>query len=187
MLEISLDSIRVSLMNYQRVVILREKDGFRYLPIWIGPYEAEAIAVKLQNIEIPRPLSHDLMKSIIEVFGGEIAYIVITDLENDTFYAQIIVRGINDEDIVIDSRPSDAIALAIRCNSQIFASELVLEKAGVSIDSEFGKSIRKLELEANPSIHTSVNEDEINNMSAFRDFIEGLNLDDLDKDKTGDI
>ena len=185
LLEISVDSIRVSLMNYKRVVILKEKEGDRYLPIWIGPHEAEAIAVKLQNITVTRPMSHDLMGNIISTLGGKIIHILITDLENDTFYAQIVVQGSNGEQISIDSRPSDAIALAIRSKAQIFASESVLDKAGVSIDSELGKSIRNLEEDDDGVIDTSVDEEEIKNMSAFRDFIEGLNLDDLEKDKPG--
>ena len=170
-------------MNYQRVVILKEKEGDRYLPIWIGPHEAEAIAVKLQNITVTRPMSHDLMGNIISTLGGKIIHILITDLENDTFYAQIVVQGSNGEQISIDSRPSDAIALAIRSKAQIFASESVLDKAGVSIDSELGKSIRNLEEDDDGVLDTSVDEEEIKNMSAFRDFIEGLNLDDLEKDK----
>ena len=85
LIEMTIDSIRVSLMNYQRVVILKEKDSERYLPIWIGPAEADAIAVKLQGVAVPRPLTHDLLNTVIDTLGSKIESIVVTDLLNDTF------------------------------------------------------------------------------------------------------
>ena len=88
MLEMTIDSIRVSPMNYQRVVILKEKDSDRYLPIWIGPAEADAIAVKLQDLSVPRPLTHDLLRTVIDNLGGAVQHILVNDLQNDTFYAQ---------------------------------------------------------------------------------------------------
>ena len=91
MIEMTIDSIRVSLMNYQRVVILKEKLAERYLPIWIGPAEADAIAVKLQGVTVPRPLTHDLLRSIIDTLGATINSIIVSDLKNDTFYAKIIL------------------------------------------------------------------------------------------------
>ncbi|MFQ5381239.1 MAG: bifunctional nuclease family protein, partial [Dehalococcoidia bacterium] len=91
MKEMSIESIRLSLMTYQRVVILREKDSDRYLIIWIGPPEADAIAVRLQDVPVARPLTHDLLKNTIEQLGGRIQYIVVNDLENDTFYARIVL------------------------------------------------------------------------------------------------
>ncbi|HMO54742.1 MAG TPA: bifunctional nuclease family protein [Tepidiformaceae bacterium] len=111
MKELSIESIRLSLMNYQRVVILREKDTDRYLPIWIGPAEADAIAVRLQDVAVARPLTHDLLRNLIEQLGGRVAYIVVSDLSNDTFFARIIL-DVNGETVEVDSRPSDAIALA---------------------------------------------------------------------------
>ena len=92
MIEMVIESIRVSLMNYQRVVILKEKESDRYLPIWIGPAEADAIAVRLQEVAVSRPLTHDLLRSIIDALGGSIQYIVVNDLTNDTFYARIIME-----------------------------------------------------------------------------------------------
>src|SRR3990170_1815995 len=91
MVEMSIDSIRVSLMNYQRVVILKEKLADRYLPIWIGPAEADAIAVKLQGVSVPRPLTHDLLKSVIGTLGATVNSIIVNDLKNDTFYARLIL------------------------------------------------------------------------------------------------
>ena len=92
MIEMSIDSIRVSLMNYQRVVILKEKMADRYLPIWIGPAEADAIAVKLQGVTVPRPLTHDLLYSVIDTLGATIKSVIISDLKSDTFYAKIILN-----------------------------------------------------------------------------------------------
>ncbi len=87
MREMSIESIRLSLMNYQRVVILRERESDRFLPIWIGPAEAEAIAVRLQDVSVARPLTHDLLRNAIEQLGGKVSYIVVNDLANDTFFA----------------------------------------------------------------------------------------------------
>ena len=113
MIEMVIDSIRVSLMNYHRVVILKEKAVERYLPIWIGPTEADAIAVKLQGAAVPRPLSHDLLHSVIGALGATLSSIVINDLRSDTFYAKIILN-VDGGQMEIDSRPSDALALAVR-------------------------------------------------------------------------
>ena len=85
LLEVLIDSVRVSLMNYQRVVILKDKNAERYLPIWIGPAEADAIAVKLQDMPVPRPLTHDLLNSVLTELGAKIEMIVVSDLSNDTF------------------------------------------------------------------------------------------------------
>src|SRR5438046_10174504 len=101
----TIESIRVSLMNYQRVVILREKDAERYLPIWIGPAEADAIAVRLQEVSVARPLTHDLLTSMIEQLGGAVRAVVVNDLSNDTFFARIHIEQ-NGQLIEVDSRPS---------------------------------------------------------------------------------
>ena len=103
MQEMTVDSIRVSLMNYQRVVILKEMESDRHLPIWIGPAEADAIAVKLQGISVPRPLTHDLLQSVIDNLGAEISYIRINDLKNDTFFAKI---GVSMETNPVEMGPS---------------------------------------------------------------------------------
>jgi len=138
MIEMLIDSIRVSLMNYQRVVILKEKDSDRYLPIWIGPAEADAIAVKLQDVTVPRPLTHDLLRSVIDVLGATVSSIVVSELKNDTFYAKIVL-SVDGGQMEVDSRPSDALALAVRANVPIFAEEVVLDKAGIMLDKETGK------------------------------------------------
>ena len=138
MIEMVVDSIRVSLMNYQRVVILKEKDTNRYLPIWIGAAEADAIAVKLQGGSVPRPLTHDLLQSMVGALGARIQSIVVNDLKNDTFFAKILL-AVDGNQMEIDSRPSDAIALAVRAQAPIFADESVLERAGIWLDKESGK------------------------------------------------
>ena len=171
MLEMVIDSIRVSLMNYQRVVILKEKDSDRYLPIWIGPAEADAIAVKLQDISVPRPLTHDLLRSVIDTLGAAISHILVSDLESDTFYAKITIN-VNGKSIEVDSRPSDAIALAVRAQAPIYVEEKVLEKAGILMDKETGKPI--LPGEPTDAVEgdkpREVREEELRQMSAFTDF-----------------
>ena len=181
MLEMSIDSIRVSMMNYQRVVILKEKESDRYLPIWIGPAEADAIAVKLQDISVPRPLTHDLLRSVIKELSADVSRIYISDLQNDTFYARIII-SINGKEMEVDSRPSDAIALAVRAQVPIYAEEQVLEKAGVLLDKE-GKPIGPEETEDGEP--AQVTEEEARSMSAFTDFINSLDLDDLGNPQQG--
>lgn len=178
MVEVTIDSIRVSVMNYQRVVILKDKVAERYLPIWIGPAEADAIAVKLQDISMPRPLTHDLLRSVIKAVGANISFIVVNDLKNDTFFARIIM-DVDDRHLEIDSRPSDAIALAVRTNAPIFVEESVFDKAGVLLDKETGQTT--------PAGHEGtgpVSEEEMGRMSAFTDFIQNLDLDDLDKGRS---
>ena len=178
--EMTIDSIRVSLMNYQRVVILKEKYAERYLPIWIGPAEADAIAVKLQGVTVPRPLTHDLLQSVINRLGARVDHIVVNDLQNDTFYAKLIV-DVDQSKMEIDSRPSDALALAVRTDVAIFADETVLDKAGILLDKETGKPL----VSDSTAPQQNLNDDEAKKkMSAFYDFINTLNLDDFDKHKS---
>ncbi len=184
MLEMIIDSIRVSLMNYQRVVILKEKEADRYLPIWIGPAEADAIAVKLQDVNVPRPLTHDLLNSVIDALGATINSIIVSDLKNDTFYAKIILN-VDGKQMEVDSRPSDALALAVRVGVPIYAEEIVLDKAGIFLDKETGKPLStQKEAGAAGGAGEPVSEDEMKKMSAFYDFINTLDLDDFDKRKS---
>ena len=182
MIEMTIDSIRVSLMNYQRVVILKEKMAKRYLPIWIGPAEADAIAVKLQGVTVPRPLTHDLLGSVIDSLGAAIDSIIVSDLKSDTFYAKVILT-VDGQQVEIDSRPSDALALAVRTDAPIFAEEAVLDKAGILLDEETGKPV----LEESGEVDTKdkkVSEEEMRKMSAFHEFINTLDLDDFDNRKS---
>jgi len=175
--EVSIESIRVSLVNYQRVVILKEKETERFLPIWIGPAEADAIAVRLQDVSVARPLTHDLLRNMIDTLGANVRFVVVNDLNNDTFYARIVIDQ-NGSDVEIDSRPSDAIALAVRASVPIYVEETVLERAGVTLDGDSeGGEPGALENQR------PMTEEEIKGMSAFKDFIESLDLDDFDKRK----
>jgi bifunctional DNase/RNase len=183
MIEMAIDSIRVSLMNYQRVVILKEKLAERYLPIWIGPAEADAIAVKLQGVTVPRPLTHDLLHSTIDALGAVINCIIVSDLKNDTFFAKIVLN-IDGGQLEVDSRPSDALALAVRADAPIYAEETVLDKAGILLDKETGKPIVEGESGGVGGKDKQVSEEEMRKMSAFYDFINTLDLEDFDKRKS---
>ncbi|NLF02128.1 MAG: bifunctional nuclease family protein [Anaerolineales bacterium] len=160
MIEVHVESIRVSLMSDHRLVVLKETQGDRYLPIWIGQCEAEAIAIRLREVETPRPMTHDLLKNAITELGGEITHIVVSDLHNDTFFARIAV-SVNRKSIEIDSRPSDAVALAVRAGVPIFVDEAVMNSAGIVPEEDLGEH------------------EESEELSAFRDFVNNLDLDDL--------
>lgn len=178
MVEMSVDSIRVSVANSQRVVILKETHADRYLPIWIGAAEADAIAVKLQGISVPRPMTHDLLCSIVKALGGKIKSVLVNDLQNDTFYARIYIV-VNGREIEIDSRPSDAIAIAVRVKAPIFASEEVLNKAGIVFD-QTGKPKHS---HGEGDEKRGISDDELRKLSAFADFINTLDLKDLGESK----
>lgn len=174
MLELTIDGIRVSLMNQQRVVILRVKDTEKFLPIWIGPGEADAIALRLQNVTVPRPLTHDLLSDVISSLDAQVDRIVVSDLSDDTFYAKIVLQ-VNGSTMEVDSRPSDALALAVRTESPIYAEDAVVEKAAIMLDVETGRAVHVDEHdEAEPR---PVTEEERAKMSAFEDFIGSLDLD----------
>ncbi|MBN1644136.1 MAG: bifunctional nuclease family protein [Dehalococcoidales bacterium] len=183
MIEMVVDSIRVSLMNYQRVVILKEKETNRYLPIWIGAAEADAIAVKLQGVSVSRPLTHDLIQSMVDALGAKVNSIIVSDLKNDVFFAKIMLN-VDGGQAEVDARPSDAIALAVRVQVPIYAEEDVLDRAGIWLDKESGKMVpdegdkMKFEEGKKPS------EEEMKKMSAFYDFINTLDMDDFDKRKS---
>ncbi len=180
MIETVVESIRVSLVSQHRVVILKEIHGERHLPIWIGAYEAEAIAMELQGVSAARPLPYDLMKSLIGDMGGAIDRIVVTDLSQDVFYARIVVRQ-NGRAVELDSRPSDAIALAVRARVPIMVDEAVMERAGVRLNGE-GEPDEDEGVTAPVEEQTGVKIDE-ERLSVFRDFINTLDLDDFDKKK----
>jgi len=184
MREMSIDSIRVSVVNSQRVVILKENQSERYLPIWIGPAEADAIAIKLQGISVPRPLTHDLLYSMITALGASISFVLVNDLQNDTFYAKIYLN-IDGREIEIDSRPSDAIAIAVRAQIPIYVEEQVLDKASIVFDQETGKPIPSAQAEQFGE-KKEISEEELGKLSAFADFIDSLDLRDLGKGKTED-
>jgi bifunctional DNase/RNase len=171
MIRTEVDSIRVSLQTQARVVILKEVEGERHLPIWIGPFEAEAIAMELQGIAASRPLPYDLLRSVVTELGAEVQRIIITEINNDVFYARIIIDS-NGSGIEIDSRPSDAIALAVRVKVPIFVDDIVMDRAGVRLDDESEDG----EDESGRGDPMSPGDERL---SAFRDFINTLDLDDF--------
>jgi len=184
MIEMTIDSIRVSLMNYQRVVILKEKMAERYLPIWIGPAEADAIAVKLQGVTPPRPLTHDLLSDVIKKLGATIESINVCDLKNDTFYARVILN-VDGGQIEVDSRPSDALALAVRAEVPIYADESVLDRASILLDKETGKPfLGDKEISEADIGNKKISDEELNRLSAFREFVDNLDMEDFDKHKS---
>lgn len=194
MIEVEINSIRVSLMNNQRIVVLKDINSERYLPIFIGQYEADAINFELQEATPPhpRPLTHDLLKNIIQEMGGLVRYIFVSDLRDDTFYARIIIE-VDDKTLEIDSRPSDAIALALRAKAGIFVSEAVMERS--SLEPEEDVELQDSDVDFSPSTALSGKgfddddadepaEEDIDEskFSAFADFVNTLDLDELDDD-----
>ncbi len=176
MTEMVIDSIRVNIVNYQqRVVILKVKETNRFLPIWIGSSEADSIALKLQDIPVARPLTHDLLQSVIASLGATVNRIVVSDLTDDTFFAKIVLQ-VNGTSMEVDSRPSDALALAVRTEAPIFAHDEVIERAAVQMDEEGNPVSSQEEEEESPQ---PLREEELRSLSAFTDFVSTLDLDDI--------
>jgi uncharacterized protein len=173
MIEVTIESIRVSLMSQNRIVVLREEGGDRFIPIWIGPFEADAITLQLQGMEVPRPLTHDLLKNVIESLGAEVLHIVISGLEKNTYYARIVL-DVDGDTVEIDSRPSDAIALAVRTSSPIYVADEVMQHAGMQPEEEMNLGVAGA-----PSELGEPDEATPEDLGAFKDFVEGLDLDKL--------
>jgi len=153
MREMVVDSVRVHTLSTQHVVILREASGERYLPIWIGSWEAQSIAMKLQGVEAERPLTHDLLANVLVELGVGVSRIIVSDLADETYRARLVLARAEAE-IDIDARPSDAIALAVRVSAPIFATDAVLDRAAVIPEA-----------------------DEEERLSVFRDFVNSLAAD----------
>ena len=174
--EVIIDSIRVGLRHYRRVVVLKEKDAERFLPIWIGADVADSIAFRLQEVSSPRPLTHDLLMSMIDSLGGVIKSVVINDLREDTFYSLITIEKDN-EIIEVDARSSDAIAIAVRASVPIYVADHVLETAAVGLDDEVSMSENTREVDQAP-----VSNEELEKLEIFRDFVDELDLDNLGRE-----
>lgn len=172
MIEVVIDSIRVSLMSQYRIVILKDTVSDRYLPIWIGPCEADAITIELQEVPPQRPLTHDLLKSMIRELGGKVVHILINDLRHDVYYARIVI-DVGGKQIEVDSRPSDAVALAVRVKAPIFVAEAVMERHSIEPEED-------VETAAGDTPREEMDEDRL---SAFKDFVNTLDLDDLDDEE----
>ncbi len=149
--------VRVELPTNTPILLLRERDGSRYLPIWIGTPEATAIALALEGVETARPLTHDLLRTIVEALGADVEQVNVTGLDDGIFFADLII-GTNGDELTISSRPSDAIALATRTGSPVFASKALLDEAGVEIHDE--------------------NEEQ--QIEQFKEFLDDINPEDFD-------
>jgi hypothetical protein len=135
MIEVAIDSVRVSLMSPQRLVVLREMGRERFLPIWVGPYEAEAITVALQEVEVVRPLTHDLLKNVFGSFKAQIVRVEIVALRDEIYFGNIVAE-VSGKALNIDSRPSDAIALAVRAHVPILVHPSVMDEAGITPEQD---------------------------------------------------
>lgn len=180
MVEVVIDSVRVSLTNQQRIVILREVNAERYLPIWIGPYEAEAITIALQDIEVARPQTHDLLKNVLNAMNARLLRVEVVNLKDDVFYGSLIVE-VNGNTLEIDSRPSDALAMAVRAHVPILASREVMETAGIKPDQDM-QSQDPAPLAPQSSDWTKkADEEGSDRLSVYEDFLQGFDLDNLTK------
>ena len=150
-------AVLYSLLSHHRIVLLKEADGERFLPIWIGQHVSEAIAIKLQGASTPRPLTHDLLLNVVNELGGNTRYVIVNELNDGTFYARIAIER-DGQVQLIDSRSSDAIALAVRASAPIYADESVMEKAGILPSPEIRSQPPKAE----------------DDLEVFRDFVEHL-------------
>ena len=160
LVEMVVESVRVHMLSSQHVVILKEQERDRYLPIWIGQSEANAIAMRLQGISAERPLTHDLMVSVVSAMGASISRVVVTHVIEGTFHARVYVESAAGDESDLDSRTSDAIAVAVRTGSPIYADERVLDEAGVE-----------------PDATEELDEADEERLAVFREFVNSLDVD----------
>jgi uncharacterized protein len=135
LIKVQLEGVRMEYPSKKPIILLKEVEGDRFLPIWVGTFEASAISLELAEYKTPRPMTHDLMISIIKELGAKVDFIAITDIINDTFYATLYLINLSEQTVPVDLRPSDAIAIAVRSKCPIFVSQFVLENAGLRISS----------------------------------------------------
>ena len=135
MVEVELVGVRGELPHNQPIVLLKERVGERYLPIWIGSVEATSIARAMQGVATPRPMTHDLMRDLLDALGTSVERVVVTELRDGTFYADVVL-GSEAREVVVSARPSDALALAVRTACPVYAEETVLDEVGIEIEDE---------------------------------------------------
>lgn len=162
MIECQIDSVRVSLTNQDRIIVLKDKTSERYVPIWIGLFEAESITIALQNIAVARPLTHDLLLKILHQLGARLLRVEITGLVSETYYANLVIE--TDKTFFIDCRPSDALALVVRTGAPIFVDEEILNEVGIQPED--------MMLYDNEESEEAVDEPE--DLSVFEDFLDNL-------------
>ena len=175
--------MRVSLTNQQRIVVLREINTERYLPIWIGPYEAEAITIALQEIEVARPQTHDLLRSILKNLDAQLVRVEVLALREDVFYGNLVVEA-NNQTLNIDSRPSDALALAVRTHVPILIASEVMDAAGVIPEQDIKSP--KSDSPSAPAADLPSEEGGEDRLSIFEDFLSNINMDDLSQSSDDD-
>lgn len=175
LVEMTVESVRVHMLSSRHVVILKERDQDRYLPIWIGPWEASAIAMKLQGLTADRPLTHDTFATALESLGVRVERVVISTLAEETYHARLHLER-DGATFEIDSRPSDALALAVRTGGRIFASEAVLEQAALGGDMTATGDDADIVPEGSPL--ESTGERIVDpRLDIFRDFVNSLDVD----------
>jgi bifunctional DNase/RNase len=182
MVEVVIDSIRVSLMSQQRIVILRERDNERYLPIWVGIYEAESITMALQDVEVARPLTHDLLRNVFKQFDIRIQRVEVITLRDDTYFGNIVAE--KDGSLTnIDCRPSDGLAIAVRMHVPIFVERGVMDAAGIIPEDDLQEEGSE-PIQDHPE--TEIEEDSDDRLSVFQDFLENLDIDSSDDQEDGE-
>jgi bifunctional DNase/RNase len=191
MIEVAIDSVRVSLMSPQRLVVLRQMDQERFLPIWVGPYEAEAITVALQEVEMVRPLTHDLLKNVFGSFDARIIRVEIVALRDEIYFGNIVAEA-DGKTINIDSRPSDAIALAVRAHVPVLVHLSVMDEAGITPEQDITAPTPPAPLAQRPVSPAGAGEGSDERLSIFEDFLSQLDEppkgnggDDADDDEPG--
>ena len=175
MVEVIIDSVRVSLTSQQRIVLLRLLEGNKYLPIWIGPFEAEAITIALQEIEMARPQTHDLILQTLAQMNARLTRVEVVSLKEDVFYGNLVIEK-EDQMITIDSRPSDAIALAVRAHVPILVSSDIFEAAGIQPEADI--QLEPTEIEDATPTTPGQEADLKKRLSVYEDFLQNLDLDD---------
>ena len=162
--------VRVEMPSNQPIVLLKEIDGTRFLPLWVGAVEATAIAFAQQGVEPPRPLTHDLMKSLVELFEATLIAVHLTELKDGVFYSTLNLRDSSGEPLTVSARPSDAIALALRSQSNIVASRDLVDQVGIEIPERL---IQEMDAEGQPIEPASAD------LDAFREFLDQINPEDF--------
>ena len=182
MVEVMIDSVRVSLTSQQRIVLLRLLDENKYLPIWIGPFEAEAITIALQEIEMARPQTHDLILQTLTQMNARLVRVEVVSLKKDVFYGNLVIEK-EERTIEIDSRPSDSIALAVRAHVPILVASDIIDAAGITVEPDIQVDQTEAEEQVN---ETPQQEAEAKKrLSVYEDFLQNLDFDDQD-DEMGD-
>ena len=173
MIEMVVDSVRVSLTNQQRIIVLKEKVSERFLPIWIGPYEAEAITLALQELEVARPQTHDLIRNILAGLKARLVRVEVSALREDVYYGNLVIE-VNEEIVMVDSRPSDALALAVRYHVPILVAAEVLDQAAILPENDIQDGIGS----EGDETAADISSESSDRLSVFEDFLEQLDDDE---------